>query len=47
VDQKPGDEHPCAVIVGGVETEAEDVVVLDVEDTGDDLEKDSADQHQQ
>ena len=47
VDDEAGDEHPCAVIVGGVEAEPEDVVVLDVENTGDDLEEDSADEHQQ
>ena len=42
-----GDEHPGAVVVGGVEAEPEDVVVLHVENAGHDLEEDAADQHQQ
>ena len=42
-----GDEHPRAVVVRGVEAEPEDVVVLDVQHAGDDLEQDPADQHQQ
>ena len=46
-NQEPGDEDPGAEVVGGVEAESEDVVVLDVQHTGDDLEQDPADQHQQ
>ena len=47
VDHEARDEDPGAVVVGRVEAEAEDVVVLDVQDAGDDLEQDPADEHQQ
>ena len=41
------EEHPRADVVGGVEAEAEHVVVLDVQQPGDDLEEDPADEQQQ
>jgi len=47
VHHETGDEHPRPVQAGCVEAEAEDVVALDVQDTGDDLEQDPPDQGEQ
>lgn len=47
VYDEAGDEHPCAPIVGSVEAEPKDVVVLDVQDPGRDLEEDATDERQQ
>ena len=45
VDDEAHDEDPRPEVVGGVEAEPEDVVVLDVQDAGDHLEHDPADDH--
>jgi hypothetical protein len=47
VGDESGDEHPRPEVVGGVEVEPEDVVVLNVENSGDNLKQNPADQHQQ
>ena len=47
MDDETRDENPRPVIVRGVKAEPEDVVVLDVEHPGGELEEDAADQHQQ
>ena len=47
VDREARYEDPCPEVVGGIEAEPENVVVLDVQHAGGQLEDDPADQHQQ
>lgn len=46
MQQETRNEDPSPKIVAGVEAEPEDVVILNVEHAGDDLEQDPTDQHQ-